>query len=304
MTEPLPMSRARGLVLGSGSALAEPGMAELIIELTGHRADGLELLYLGTATYDAEAPRERQAARFAELGCRVRALDVATREPSAVEMEEAIERAVVVLVSGGNTLYAVDRWVTLGLDKMLRKAIDGGLVFCGGSAGAICWFDGGHSDSMDPTSYLEPVPAEDPRAADWRYIRVDGLGIVPGLLCPHYGATQSNGVLRAADFEAMLLRHQGETGLGLDDWAGLLLDGERYRVVHPDGRSGSVGPDGFAPDGSGVPGLWLHEVVDGGVEIAPAPREGRLSDIVRPARAIAEDPLVEAARRENPARLG
>lgn len=302
MTRSIPSAAVRGLFMGSGSGLAEPGMAELVVELAGRPAAGLELLYLGTATYDRVEPRARQTLRFAELGCHVRALDVATREPSEAELEDALGRADVVLVSGGNTLYAVDRWVALGLDVSLRAAVDRGLVACGGSAGAICWFDGGHSDSLDPTSYLVPAAADDPGASGWRYIRVDGLGLLPGVLCPHFGATQSNGVLRASDFQQMLLRHPGETGLGLDDWAGLLVDGDDYRVVSPDGRSGSVAGDGFVADGSGLPGLWLHDVVDGRVEAQPAPPKGRSADILRPARAIAVDRRVAIGRSENPPR--
>jgi len=303
MSDARPRTNVHGLFMGSGSGLAEPGMAELVIELSGREAAGFELLYLGTATYDAVEPRERQTSRFTELGCAVRALEVATADPSLAESEDAIARADAILVSGGNTLYAVDRWAALGIDGMLRAAIDRGAAACGGSAGAICWFDGGHSDSMDPTSYLRPLPADDPRVSDWRYIRVDGLGILPGLVCPHYEMTQSNGVLRAADFEAMMLRHGGETGLGLDNWAGLFVAGERYRVVYPDGRGGSVREGRFVDDGTGVPGLWVRQVVDGVVSSRLAPPEGRLEDIVRPASAIVPDPLVEACRAENRHRL-
>ena len=302
MSDPFPSSKVRGLFMGSGGGLAEPGMAELVIELSGKEAAGLELLYLGTATYDAPEPRERQTVRFAELGCRVRPLDVATRDPSEAETNEALERADIVLVSGGNTLYAVDRWTLLGLDEKLRLAVDAGLVACGGSAGAICWFDGGHSDSMDPGSYLEPLPADEPRAAVWRYVRVDGLGLLPGLLCPHHEATQSNGVLRATDFQAMMLRHSGETGLGLDNWAGLLVDAGRYRVVRPEGREGSVRDGRFVEDRSGLPGLGLHEVTDGRVDIRLAPEGGRLDDIVQPARSTQADALLDLARAENPSR--
>jgi dipeptidase E len=41
----------------------------------------------------------------------------------------------------------------------------------------------------------------------WEYVRVEALGILPGLVCPHFDKTQSNGVLRAADFDAMLKRY-------------------------------------------------------------------------------------------------
>ncbi|MEX1296255.1 MAG: Type 1 glutamine amidotransferase-like domain-containing protein [Candidatus Limnocylindrales bacterium] len=300
MTEAPALPHIQGLFLGSGSGFAEPGMAERVIELSGRDAAGLELLYLGTATYDRAGPRHRQTQRFRRLGCRLRRLEVATRVPSEAELADAVGRAHVVLASGGNTLYAVDRWVATGLDALLRRAVTAGLVACGGSAGAICWFDGGHSDSMDPTTYLEPVPADDPGASEWAYIRVSGLGLLPGLLCPHYAATGSNGAARAADFERLLSRHAGENGLGLDDWAGLLVDGERYRVVYAEGRPGSIGPHGRVADGSVAPGLWLHRVAGGRIRAAPAPTEGRLADILRPARAIVADPLIEVARLENP----
>ncbi len=57
------------------------------------------------------------------------------------------------MVSGGNTVYAINRWKLLGVDQFLEKAMDSGVVMSGGSFGAICWFDAGHSDSMDPASY-------------------------------------------------------------------------------------------------------------------------------------------------------
>lgn len=290
----------RGLLMGSGAGMAEAGMAERVIESTGAPAAGAEVLYLGTASYDRQEARERQSHRFAELGCRVTALEVAMRAPAAVEMEELSRRAAVILVSGGNTLYAVDRWAQLGLDRLLREAVARGAVVCGGSAGAICWFDGGHSDSMDPTTYRQPLPSDDARARHWRYVRVDGLGLLPGLLCPHYDATQSNGVPRATDFAAMLARHPGETGLGLDDWAGLLLDGPRFELVAADGRPGSVRGAAFVDDGSGRPGAWTLEVRDGRPVATAVPSSGATADLLPPARTIDQDPLLELARAENP----
>jgi len=40
--------------------------------------------------------------------------------------------------------------IKLGIDNQIKEAVKRGVVISGGSAGAICWFDGGHSDSMDP----------------------------------------------------------------------------------------------------------------------------------------------------------
>ena len=108
----------------------------------------------------------------------------------------------------------------------------------GGSAGAICWFDGGHSDSMDPSFYFKTLTDESAAAAltlekltSWKYIRVPCLGFLPGLVCPHFDKTQSNGTARAADFDEMMRRHPGETGVGIDHFAALVVEGNRYSVL-------------------------------------------------------------------------
>ena len=50
-----------------------------------------------------------------------------------------IAAADIIVVSGGNTLFAVTRWRRLGVDVLLREAMERGAVLCGGSAGAIIW---------------------------------------------------------------------------------------------------------------------------------------------------------------------
>jgi peptidase E len=80
-----------------------------------------------------------------------------THKQSYEQMEEAINTSDVILVSGGNTLFAVDRWKRLQLDRLLHIAMCNGKVLTGGSAGAICVFDGGHSDSADPDTYKDTM---------------------------------------------------------------------------------------------------------------------------------------------------
>ena len=49
-----------------------------------------------------------------------------------------------------------------------------------------------------------------PGDAPWAYVRCPCVGWLPGLACPHHDRTQSNGVLRATDFEQMLRRSPGD----------------------------------------------------------------------------------------------
>ena len=205
-----PTHALRAVLGGSGSAIMhEPAIVDAVLKLARKPAKECVLCYLGTATYDLAANREKQVSGFRSRGVAVEALDVARMPPTPGAVEALLARTDIVLVSGGNTLFAVDRWKRFGLDEELRKAAQRGCVLTGGSAGAICWFDAGHSDSADPESYADAMLAGGSAAAStqgasgssdakpWEYIRCEGLGVLPGLCCPHHDRTQSNGVLRA-----------------------------------------------------------------------------------------------------------
>lgn len=352
----VPNPALRGLFAGSGSdCLSDVQYAKEILKLvrpkkktknsdaTAGSTTPVNVLYLGTATYDLAAPRERQTSRFAELGCSITSLDVADKSPSRSVLSETIGAADLILVSGGNTLYAVDRWTRLGMVGLLREASERGAVLSGGSAGAIWVFDSGHSDSADPDTFRTPMlgnaakgikkrkggpkgrndkaeeeeeehqdessaaPKSEEEKKDWRYCRVNGLGFLPGLCCPHNDMVQSNGVLRSDDFDTMLLRHDGERGIGIDHWAALCIEGERYRVISPEDRPGSVvvdevtGETRFCPDRTGRPGVWIKEVVGGVVEQWVCPSSGKVSDLLRYPTSIVEDTAALArCRRMNP----
>lgn len=337
-----PNQNLRGVFAGAGSdGLNEATVVDAILSLVPKPPAEVRVLYLGTATYDHATPRERQTRRLAAAGCVVVPLDVAFGAPSRAEMMACVDLADVVVVSGGNSLFAVGRWLACGLKPMLRAAMERGAVMCGGSAGALCWFDGGHSDSMDPDSYAGPLlaqlnsgsengsdaaadrdessgaPADAADAKSWEYIRIGALGFLPGLLCPHHDRVQSNGVLRADDFDAMLKRHSGEHGICIDHWAALVVEGAEYRVLAVPGKPGSVlggdaAPDGtrqpvhFSRDGKGRPGVWTKDVQedDGSVVVVAScvPEVGRLEDILRPATVITSDPREDLARAANPDR--
>jgi dipeptidase E len=331
----------RGLFAGSGvEGLSNPLINQQIVDLLPAEKkksmNDVKVVYLGTATYDIAFFKDKQTGRFVDRGCQVSSLDIASK---GVELDDAaletIASADVLLVGGGNTLYAVDRWRHLGLVPHLKKAMENGCILTGGSAGAICWFDSGHSDSADPETYRQPMlkkygnnESEKPKdesseydpanKKEWKYLRVQGLGFVPGpmVCCPHHDKTQSNGLLRAYDFDKMLLERAKSSsksvlGIGIDHYAAFVVEGENYRVyVLPD-KAGSVsssrresdaydeeetsffdvGEDGTA---NGTPGVWIKRVVvasssnnnnDNGdnslvVEAMVCPPEGKLVDLL------------------------
>jgi dipeptidase E len=75
----------------------------------------------------------------------------------------------VINVGGGNTANMLAIWKLHGIDTALREAWENGVVLCGASAGMICWFEAGITDSFGPQ--LEGM---------------DCLGFLPGSACPHY----------------------------------------------------------------------------------------------------------------------
>jgi dipeptidase E len=88
--------------------------------------------------------------------------------PPADLREVALEQDAI-LVAGGNTANMLAIWRVHGFDRVLREAWESGVVLAGSSAGMICWFEHGVTDSFGPE--LAPL---------------DCLGFLPGSACPHY----------------------------------------------------------------------------------------------------------------------
>jgi hypothetical protein len=94
-----------------------------------------------------------------------------------------------------------------------------GTVLCGISAGSICWFDSGHSDSL---AFYHP--------RKWKYINVRGLGLVKGIHCPHYNS-RTRGIPRRKHFRDMI-RKIGGTGIAIENNCAIeFIDGRLYKVI-------------------------------------------------------------------------
>jgi peptidase E len=90
--------------------------------------------------------------------------------PNVESPAELLLSQDVIFVGGGSVANQMAVWRVHGLDAILRRAWEAGVVLTGVSAGAICWFAGGTTDSFGPT--LRPF--------------TDGLGLLKGSYCPHY----------------------------------------------------------------------------------------------------------------------
>ncbi len=190
-----------------------------IVERTG--AQWPVALFIPTASSDAEEYAQTFSDVYGgQLGCTVNVLRLVRKPPPQEHIAELIRNADLIYVGGGNTLMMMKLWRRLGVDTLLLEAHANGKVLCGISAGALCWFQFGHSDSM---SFYSPD--------DWEYIRVKCLGILPFTGCPHY-----DGEGRDRSFQTMIAK-EGGIGIGIDDCAAFEADGDQFRILSA--RSGA-----------------------------------------------------------------
>jgi dipeptidase E len=145
------------------------------------------------------------------------------------ELRQSALAQDAIYVSGGNTANALAIWRVHGFDAILREAWEAGVVLAGWSAGMICWFEAGVTDSFGP---------------ELQGMR-DGLGFLPGSACPHYdGEAERRPVYRRLVGEGF------PSGLAADDCVALRFDGPELAEV-VSSRAGSrvyrVTPEGEEP---------------------------------------------------------
>jgi peptidase E len=149
--------------------------------------------------------------------------------PSVADPEDFLLSRDLIFVGGGSVANMVAVWRVHGLDRILRAAWQAGVVLAGVSAGAICWFGGGTTDSFG--SDLRPF--------------TDGLGFLAGSYCPHYDSEPGRRPL----FTSLVAAGALPAGIACDDGAGAhFADDELDAVVT--GRPGAAGYL-VKPDGAG-----------------------------------------------------
>jgi len=125
-------------------------------------------------------------------------------------LRELVLSQDVIVVGGGNTANMLAIWRIYGFDALLREAWEQGTVLTGSSAGMICWFEAGVTDSFGPQ--LDGMR--------------DGLGFLPGSACPHYDGEE----LRRPVYR-QLVADGFPAGYAADDDAALLFVGTEVAEV-------------------------------------------------------------------------
>jgi len=165
--------------------------------------------FLPTASGDAEGYIVNFYAAFTKLDCRPSHLSLFNL-PTA-DLESFVLEQDIIYVGGGNTRSMLALWREWSLDKILYQAWQQGVILSGLSAGAICWFEQGVTDS---------VPG--------RLGTLNCLGFLPGSCCPHYDGEAE----RRPAYQRLLSHCEILPGYGIDDGVALhFVDQELNHVV-------------------------------------------------------------------------
>ncbi|MSQ21884.1 MAG: peptidase E [Dehalococcoidia bacterium] len=173
--------------------LGEFALSQHLYMLRQARSATPRVAFLATASGDSDAHIAGFYSAFSKLDCHPSHLPFFKRTP---ELRQYILEQDVIYVGGGNTKSMLAVWRDWGLSDILREAWQQGIVLTGTSAGAICWFEQGITDSY--SERLAAIPC---------------LGFLPGSCCPHYDSEPE----RRPSYHDLILKGESSAGLAVED---------------------------------------------------------------------------------------
>jgi peptidase E len=197
----------RILALGGHDFTSRPpdrAVCELLLRLATERAGGRpKICILPTAAGDASEQIAHFYASFGERPCEPSDLSLFRLGRRPMALRDHLLDQDLIYVGGGSLVNLLAVWEAHEIGAIVSLAWRQGIVLAGQSAGAMCWFEAGITKSSG-----KPLAAA-------------GLGLLHGSLCVHYNNEPER---RAAYLDAVGNGMPG--GYGLDDYAGLLWEGE------------------------------------------------------------------------------
>jgi peptidase E len=183
---------------------------------------------LGTAQGDHPETIVTWYETMNQLPCRARHLRLYGPTKNLRDFSAQLLPVDGIFVRGGNSVNMLAIWKAQGIDTILRTAWERGIVLAGESAGMVCWFEQGLSDSRPD-----------------RLTVLESLGWLKGSACPHFDTETQ----RRPTYQKMIADGELKEGLACDDEAALLFEGDRlvkavasspkasaYRVFRKEGR--------------------------------------------------------------------
>ena len=140
-------------------------------------------------------------------------------EMSLEKIKDKIDNANCIYIGGGDTVFMLEKWKELGIDKMIVDAYEQGKIICGLSAGAICWFTDMYTDY------------EIMRGKSSDYVLKKGLGVLNGTMCPHFNE-------REEDFTKAMLSNNISSAYAIEnDCAIEFTNGELTKSISAGGKA-------------------------------------------------------------------
>ena len=144
---------------------------------------------------------------FSSLNCNAKHISLFKNTPN---LESIIRDSDIIYIGGGNTKSMLAVFKEWGLDKLLLKAYKDGKILAGVSAGAICWFDQGITDSWEDGLRV-----------------LDCMGILKGVCCPHYDGE----VDRKPSVEKFLKSNEIDACFCIEDGAAIHYQNNRFKTA-------------------------------------------------------------------------
>ncbi|ALC89311.1 peptidase [Bacillus sp. FJAT-18017] len=197
------------IALGGGGFSMEPEnpLLDQYILKQSHQSKP-KVCFVPTASGDADGYTSRFYRYFGNLECETSHLSLFN--PPTRDLEGFVLDKDIIFVGGGNTKNLLVLWKEWGLDHILKKAWEQGTILSGVSAGSICWFEEGVTDSYGDG--LEPL---------------DALGFLPGSNCPHYDG-ESN---RRPAYQSFISGNILKPGIAADDGVAIHYIGQEIHKI-------------------------------------------------------------------------
>jgi dipeptidase E len=199
------------IAMGGGGFMMEPEnplLDQYVLSATGLARP--KVCFVGTASGDASICIDLFYKVFGAMSSVPTHLSLF--KPPTQDLRSLVMEQDAVYVGGGNTRNLLALWREWGLDRILEEALRAGVVLAGISAGSICWFEQGLSDSIR-TGELHPLKC---------------LGFLPGSNCPHYDGEAD----RRPAYQRLIAGGEMSDGFAADDGAALhFIDGVFAKAV-------------------------------------------------------------------------
>lgn len=206
------------VAIGGGSIrnLETLEIDKFIVKSTG--IDNPKALFIPTASDDSLDYVEVFNKVYGEkLGCKTDTLLLLEDNLSQRDIENKILCADLIYVGGGNTKKMMEVWKSKKVDIYLENAFKNGTILAGLSAGAMCWFNYGYSDSN----------AFENEDVNWEFTKLKCLGFINAINCPHYNEEERK------SFDE-IMKNSDELGIALENNVAIVFKDNKYKIIKSD----------------------------------------------------------------------